>query len=110
MNPILEQLASHGPIGLVAVIALYGLMIKDRDLKLEREARLEDRKNCSAEITALHSKYQEELGEERHARLVDERAHTQIVTSSNERLFLAIETTKQICETMSNKIATTRGR
>lgn len=58
-DPLKEALASllsHGPIGILALIALYVAWSKDKQLDAEREARLADAKAYAAQSLQIADK------------------------------------------------------
>jgi hypothetical protein len=45
VEPIIESLASHGIVGVIAALALWAAWRKDKELTAERKERLQDAKD-----------------------------------------------------------------
>lgn len=56
LRDALASLASHGPIGVLALIACYVAYYKDKQLQAEKQARLDDAKTYAAQSLQLSDK------------------------------------------------------
>lgn len=86
----LETFASHGPIGAVALIAMYVAWKKDVALRDSERLRLTDRDACAAE-----------LAKERQARLDDAKAWLAQALQLSEKSYANADKLASVAETLT---------